>query len=203
MSQTPNDSLDQWTIQNDVSNFKMDPTSVVGQQSLEHLQSDDVLTADASSSHTNVRLEFAYRLRETTGGNNNHAGLAFGYQDMDNFYRAVFSFPAGKLINNAEIWRVDSGNESQIIAAGSLNGNPPEWVDCRIDVWQSTNGISVRFEATERGDTPFSGLSEILTYTMGQGQFIGEGPFTPGQVGLTIFGLSNHGYIDDIRMYWD
>lgn len=212
MSQAPGDSLAQWTIRRDNTYWYVTSSkALVGPSCLAAPKSIDVrklMTADASSSVTSVRLDYAFQVSDTAGAE--MAGLAFGVQDADTYYEALSV--SGSDHQRLQVNVVENGSRTELSNTGTAVGvgGTRSWHDVRFDVWDSSNGVTVRLAAGDRGSTPFTGLSEVNTFTITGSDFIG-GSFTPGQVGIaarqsikdTGINLGYPMWFDDIRVYWD
>ena len=208
------DIFDNWTIETDVSEFEinseaLDGGGAAGSQALYFRGSGtQLITADASDSHSTVRLEYAC-LADVTY--NTH-GLAFGHQDNDNYYSCVLrsSQFSELLAEFMEVYSYEGGSQTQLVESDSLgspSGDPgAAWFDVRIDVWDVPDGIACRAHAGERDpDNPFDddALEPISQFTITNSDFI-DGEWTPGKVGLA-FGdnFSDKLWVDDIRLYTD
>lgn len=208
------DSLDQWTVVDDPGSFEIDAQApdqdgaAVGSQALYYNGSsaEQVLTADASSSHSNMRLEYACIADSTA---NSH-GLAFGYQDSDNYYFAEMRSTSSDLAARLDVRRIEDGSAILLHSddsLGSVSGDPEHaWFDCRIEVWDSPDGQTIRAWAGDRDpQDPFDddALEPVSGFTITDDDFIG-GSWTPDQVGLSFGHISTDPlWRDDIRLYWD
>ena len=209
--------FDNWTIETDASEFEINLEApdgggaAAGEQALYYRNNDEdpqLITADASDSHSNVRLEYACIADETS---NTH-GLAFGHQDNDNYYSCVITSSGyhSQFGREMEVHRYEEGSQTRLVESdslGSVPGDPEdEWFDVRIDIWDVPDGIACRAHAGERDpDNPFDDdvLEPISQFTIANTDFIDD-EWTPGKVGLTFAdGGDNPLWVDDIRLYTD
>ena len=212
------DIFDSWTIETDVSEFEINSEApdgggaAAGWQALYYRDDDavyDLITADASDSHSNVRLEYACLADDTE---NTH-GLAFGHQDTDSYYSCAVLSTSSEIGGSMHVYRYEGGDKTLLAESdslGSVSGNPEgAWFDVRVDVWDAPDGITCRAHAGERDpDNPFDDdvLEPISQFTITDGEFI-DGEWTPGKVGLAFanggFGDTDPLWMDDIRLYTD